>query len=159
MFAGQQEGWEARVPGGRQAGVARPRPQGAEASRARSTPLAGKAGARPPRCDWGAQAGRRGGCGGQGAGRRESGRGRTCKQGCESELAVPRQKSERRRREEGLPAAAGLCASVRPGAGGGGGGAVGVGGWARVGEGEAGRQENQQLQLQPAGEERCAEED
>ena len=65
MFAGQQEGWEARVPGGRQAGVARPRPQGAEASRARSTPLAGKAGARPPRCDWGAQAGRRGGCGGQ----------------------------------------------------------------------------------------------
>lgn len=39
------------------------------------------------------------------------------------------------------------------------GGAVGVGGWARVGEGEAGRQENQQLQLQPAGEERCAEED
>ena len=37
--------------------------------------------------------------------------------------------------------------------------AVGVGGWARVGEGEAGRQENQQLQLQPAGEERCAEED
>lgn len=134
MFAGQQEGWEARVPGGRQAGVARPRPQGAEASRARSTPLAGKAGARPPRCDWGAQAGRRGGCGGQGAGRRESGRGRTCKQGCESELAVPRQKSERRRREEGLPAAAGLRASVRPGAGRGrGSGRVGEGGrgWAR----------------------------
>lgn len=68
VCAGQQEGWVARVPGGRQAGAARPRTHGGEGSRARGTPLAGKAGARPPRCGWGAQAGRRGGRGGRGAG-------------------------------------------------------------------------------------------
>ena len=68
VCAGQQEGWMARVPGGRQAGAARPRTHGGEGSRARGTPLAGKAGARPPRCGWGAQTGRRGERGGRGAG-------------------------------------------------------------------------------------------
>ena len=46
VCAGQQEGWVARVPGGRQAGAARPRTHGGEGSRARGTPLAGKAGDR-----------------------------------------------------------------------------------------------------------------
>ena len=136
-LASRKAGRHVSLAGGRQVWPG----QGRKAQKRRghaATPLAGKAGARPPRCDWGAQAGRRGGCGGQGAGRRESGRGRTWKQGCESELAVPRQKSERRRREEGLPAAAGLRASVRPGAGRGrGSGRVGEGG--RGGGGEAGK--------------------
>ena len=68
VCAGQQEGWVARVPGGRQAGAARPRTHGGEGSRARGSPLAGKAGTRPPLCGWGAQAGRRGERGGRGAG-------------------------------------------------------------------------------------------
>ena len=76
----------------------------------------------------------------------------------------PGQMSERRRSEEGLPPAAGLRASARPGAGRGAAGpwqwkGEGGRGWARVGKGEAGRQEKQLLQVQPAGEGRCAEKD
>ena len=66
-LASRKAGWHASRAGGRQV-AARPRTHGGQGSRARGSPLAGKAGARPPRCGWGAQAGRRGGRGGRGAG-------------------------------------------------------------------------------------------
>ena len=128
VLAGPQQGCVARVPGGRQAGVARPSPLGGQASRARSSPLAGKAGARPPRCGWVARAGRR-----RGRGRQGAGRGRTWKQGCESELAA-------RQAEVAAPATRGGLAARRGAACvGADGGAAGRGrGSGRVGEGGRG---------------------
>lgn len=134
--------------------MARPRPQGGEASRARSTPLAGKAGGLGR---LGVLAGERRRAGGAGAEDRVPAGGRAAGGGRGSEAArarwpFPWQNSQRRRSGEALPPVAGLRAS----------GAAGdraVGGWASAGEGAAGRQENQQPQPQPAGEERCAEKD
>lgn len=63
-LASRKAGRHVSLAGGRQVWPG----QGRKAQKRRghaATPLAGKAGARPPRCDWGAQAGRRGGCGGQ----------------------------------------------------------------------------------------------
>lgn len=134
--------------------MARPRPQGGEASRARSTPLAGKAGGLGR---LGVLAGERRRAGGAGAEDRVPAGGRAAGGGRGSKAArarwpFPWQNSQRRRSGEALPPVAGLRAS----------GAAGdraVGGWASAGEGAAGRQENQQPQPQPAGEERCAEKD
>ena len=152
VCAGQQEGWMARVPGGRQAGAARPRTHGGEGSRARGSPLAGKAGTRPPLCGWGAQAGRRGERGGRGAGLA----GELAGAAVEARLRGRVGRSPGRSRSAGEARRACHpprgCVLRR-------GGAVGVEvevrrRWATVGVGEARLQENQQLQLQPAGEER-----
>lgn len=160
VCAGQQEGWMARVPGGRQAGCGPAK--NARRTRVEGTrqPLGGQGGGSAASLWLGSAGGpagraRRTGCR---PGGRAGGGGRGSK-AARASRPFPGQKSERRRREEGLPPAAGLRASARPGAGRGGAVGVGVGGWASVGQGEAGRQEKQQLQLQPAGEERCAEKD
>lgn len=140
--------------------MARPRPQGGEAWRARSSPLAGKAGGlgRLGVAGWRRRAG------GAGADDRVPGGGGAAGGGRGSKAAraswpFSRQKSRRPRSEEGSPPGAGPRASAPTGVGRG--GALRVGGWARVREAQAGRPEKQQLQPQPQtpGEESCAEKD